>query len=63
MADGACDAELEVLKAQLLTLSSTVATQGQWIERLLAGSIVVVDPHGCGLFRSIQVWLLEPLPG
>jgi len=51
---GSHDDELQLLKTSVATLTEMVVRQGQWIERLMRGSIVVVDKNGCGIFRSIQ---------
>jgi len=46
--------ELSVLKGELEALRKVVHDQGVWIERLLSGSIIVVDVQGAGYFRSVS---------
>eukprot|EP00668_Euglena_longa_P001081 GGOE01001289.1.p1 GENE.GGOE01001289.1~~GGOE01001289.1.p1 ORF type:complete len:413 (+),score=121.93 GGOE01001289.1:57-1295(+) len=45
------------LKQQLSDLQASVEAQSTTIERLLRGSIIVVDQAGCGLFTSIAAAL------
>lgn len=45
------------LQAQLVEVRSAVEAQAQTIARLLRGSIIVVDQHGCGWFTTVSAAL------
>eukprot|EP01012_Entosiphon_sulcatum_P054737 TRINITY_DN7582_c0_g1_i1.p1 TRINITY_DN7582_c0_g1~~TRINITY_DN7582_c0_g1_i1.p1 ORF type:complete len:374 (-),score=70.00 TRINITY_DN7582_c0_g1_i1:54-1175(-) len=46
--------DVTAMVERLAKLESLVATQGEWIARMMRGSIIVVDAGGCGVFTSIQ---------